>query len=158
MNKLLLLGTFFIFQATSLMAQQNTSKDTVPDAWKNVPPAPPPPPDSIKPKSVFNYVEQMPVLSVDMGTYLSEHLHYPKYARNHDIEGRLIVKFVVNEDGSVSDVYIVKGIGESCDEEAKRVVTAMPKWIPGRQNGKAVKVYFTLPIVFKLEDRKKRQH
>jgi protein TonB len=62
-----------------------------------------------------------------------------------------VVKFVVNEDGHISEVQVVRGIGGGCDEEAKRVVQAMPAWKPGKQNGKAVKVYFTLPIQFKLE-------
>ena len=106
--------------------------------------APPPP-------AIFNYVEQMPAAGYDMAKYLQDNLRYPDAARESNIDGRVIVKFVVNEDGSVSDVQIVRGIGAGCDEEAKRVVSKMPPWKPGKQNGKPVKVYFTLPIVFKLE-------
>ena len=101
--------------------------------------------------AIFNYVEQQPAPSFDMPAYLQKNLHYPDAAREGNIEGRVIVKFVVNEDGGVSDVTIVRGIGGGCDEEAKRVVAAMPHWKAGKQNGKAVKVYFTLPIQFKLE-------
>jgi protein TonB len=107
--------------------------------------APPPPP------AIFSYVEQMPVSGYDMSAYLSKNLHYPDAARESNIEGRVLVKFVVNEDGAVSDVQVQRGIGGGCDEEAKRVVAAMPNWKPGKQNGKPVKVYFTLPIMFKLE-------
>jgi len=87
-----------------------------------------------------------------MGEYLSANLHYPDSARYHNIEGRVVIKFVVNEDGSISDAVVIKGIDKYCDEEALRVVRNMPPWKPGYQNGKYVKVYFSLPIVFKLED------
>jgi len=103
------------------------------------------------PPAIFNYVEQMPTTPYDMAAYLAKNTHYPDAARDNNIEGRVIVRFVVNEDGAVSDVQVQRGIGGGCDEEAKRVVMAMPKWKPGKQNGKAVRVYFTLPIVFKLE-------
>ncbi len=106
--------------------------------------APPPP-------QIFTYVEQMPVPSVDLNSYLSKNLKYPEQARSNNIEGRVVLKFVVNEDGTVSGITVVRGIGNGCDEEAKRVLAAMPAWKPGKQNGRAVKVYFTLPIVFKLE-------
>jgi protein TonB len=105
--------------------------------------APPPP-------QIFQYVEQMPEFN-DISGYLSKNVRYPEQARSNNVEGRVILKFVVNEDGSVSGITILRGIGSGCDEEAKRVLAAMPKWKPGKQNGRAVKVYFTLPIVFKLE-------
>jgi len=101
--------------------------------------------------TIFQYVEQPPTFDGDYTAYLAKNLKYPDNARENNIEGRVIVKFVVNEDGKVSDVQVVRGIGGGCDEEAKRVVAAMPHWKPGKQNGKAVKVYFNLPIVFKLE-------
>ncbi len=106
--------------------------------------APPPP-------KIFSYVEQMPAPSFDMNAYLEKNLHYPDQARESNTQGRVAVKFVVNEDGSVSDVTVTKSIGGGCDEEARRVVANMPKWKPGKQNGNPVKVYFTLPIQFKLE-------
>ena len=100
---------------------------------------------------VFNYVEQMPKPDYDIQVYLGKNVKYPDAARENTIEGRVIVQFVVNEDGHVSEIQIVRGIGGGCDEEAKRVVASMPPWKPGKQNGKAVKVLFKLPIVFKLE-------
>lgn len=76
---------------------------------------------------------------------------YPEIAKESNIQGRVTVKFVVNEEGNVSDIIVVKGIGGGCDEEAVRVVKKMPKWKPGKQNGRPVKVYFSLPITFRLE-------
>ena len=106
--------------------------------------APPPP-------QIYTYVEQMPEPSVDINSYLGKNIRYPEAAKESNIEGRVILKFVVNEDGGVSDITVVKGLEGGCSEEAKRVVAGMPKWKPGKQNGRPVKVYFTLPIVFKLQ-------
>jgi protein TonB len=103
---------------------------------------------------IFTYVEQMPEYpggDAARQDYLNKNLRYPDLARENNISGRVTVRFVVSEDGSISDVQVVKGIGGGCDEEAKRVVQKMPKWKPGKQNGRAVKVYFTLPIIFTLE-------
>ena len=105
------------------------------------------PPAENKP---VNYVEQMPQFDGDLNGYLSSHIRYPQLARENNIEGRVIIKFIVNEDGSATAAEIIKGIGAGCDEEALRVLRTMPKWRPGKQNGHPVKVYFTLPIVFKL--------
>jgi periplasmic protein TonB len=106
--------------------------------------APPPP-------QIFTYVAQMPQPSVNIDDYLSKNLHYPQSAIENNISGRVILKFVVNETGNVSDIQVVRGIGGGCDEEAVRVLKAMPPWKPGRNNGTAVKVYYTLPISFKLQ-------
>ena len=106
--------------------------------------APPPP-------EIFTYVEQMPEPSVNVPEFLQKNLRYPELAKENNIQGRVTLRFVVDEQGNVSDVNVVKGIGGGCDEEAKRVVMKMPKWKPGKQNGKAVKVYYTLPISFRLE-------
>jgi TonB family protein len=102
--------------------------------------------------SVFNYVEQMPQPPYDLGKYLSENIQYPDNARENNIEGRVIIRFVVNEDGHISDCAIVKSVSGDCDTEALRVIKNMPPWKPGRQNGKEVKVYYNQPISFKLED------
>ncbi len=102
---------------------------------------------------VYTYVEQMPVPRVNLGAYLSEHLTYPEFARKHNIEGRVITKFVVNEDGSISDIEVIQGIGAGCDEAAANVIAGMPPWRPGKQNGTPCKVFFTMPIVFKLTDK-----
>src|SRR5690606_40561391 len=83
--------------------------------------------------------------------WLQNNLRYPDQAREAGQEGKVFVKFVVSEDGSISDVQIQRGFGYGSEEEAKRVVRMMPKWTPGKQNGRAVKVYFNLPITFRLE-------
>ncbi len=107
--------------------------------------APPPPPQ------VYQFVEQMPEAGYDISSFLQKNLRYPDNAREAGISGRVAVQFVVNEDGTISDVKVTRGIGGGCDEEARRVVLSLPKWKPGKQNGKAVKVYYTLPIVFRIE-------
>lgn len=99
----------------------------------------------------FTYVSQMPEFSGDINEYLSTHLQYPQVARESNIAGRVLVSFVVNEDGSISNAKIERGIGGGCNEEALRVINSMPHWKPGRQNGVAVKVLYTLPIVFVLQ-------
>jgi len=100
----------------------------------------------------FIDVEQMPVLQYDLQKYLKENLRYPEEAIKNQIQGRVIVQFFVNVDGSISDCKIARGIGGGCDEEALRVVQKMPPWKPGKENGKPVKVYYTMPVVFKLKD------
>ena len=86
----------------------------------------------------------------EMYKYLSR-IKYPAYARDNGISGRVSVRFVVNENGKVSHVEILKGIGAGCDEEAQRVISSMPAWKPGKKNGRAVKAYYTMPVFFKLE-------
>ncbi len=98
----------------------------------------------------FNWVQQMPEFTGDMSEYLSNHLHYPEAARSESIQGQVLIQFVVNEDGSVTNAKVVRSIGGGCDEEALHIVSSMPKWKPGKQNGIAVKVLFTLPIKFLL--------
>ncbi len=107
-------------------------------------------PAPAKPAPVYNYVEAMPEPGYDIGKYLAQNMHYPDQAKKNKIEGRVILKFIVNEDGSITDCVVLRGIGGGCDEEALRVVKNMPAWKPGRQNGKAVKVNFNLPVIFSL--------
>ena len=82
--------------------------------------------------------------------YLSENLKYPTQARRMGIEGTVIVVFVINTDGTVQDVEVLRGIGGGCDEEAVKVVNSSPTWNPGMQKGKAVRTRMRLPIRFKL--------
>lgn len=103
-------------------------------------------------KKIFMYVEQMPQAPYDYQQYLAQNIHYPDSAQAHNIEGRVIIRFIVNEDGKISDCVVWKSVDDDIDAEALRVVKSFPPWRPGKQNGKYVKVYFTLPIVFKLED------
>jgi len=105
--------------------------------------------DTAKPVGV-HYVERMPDPGFDMNSYFAKNLHYPKAAMKDNIEGRVIVKFLVNENGSISDCRVVRGIGSGCDEEALRLIKNMPHWNPGKQDGEHVKVWFTVPVVFSL--------
>ena len=86
-----------------------------------------------------------------MNAWLSSHLQYPAVAAENGIQGRVIVKFVVDRDGSVSQAQVVRGVDPSLDREALRVVNSMPKWNPGMNNGEYVNVWFTIPITFGLQ-------
>jgi protein TonB len=96
------------------------------------------------------WVEQMPQFNGELNAYMSSHLKYPEGARATNIEGQVVIQFVIDEDGTVSDARVMHGVGGGCDEEALRMVNSMPKWKPGKHNGKAVKVFFSLPIRFVL--------
>lgn len=96
--------------------------------------------------------ETRPKPLFDMNEFLTKNFHYPKVAKYKNIEGRVLVHFCVNEDGSISDIELLSHIGGGCDQEAYRVVSIMPKWSPGRMDERCIKGYFTLPIRFKLED------
>ena len=118
----------------------------------------PPPPDKEDKKMVddpkFVIVEQQPEFKDGLKAlyrFLSENMKYPAIARESAIEGTVYVGFVVGRDGTIRDVLVKRGLGGGLNEEAVRVIQLMPKWNPGKQNGKAVSVAFTLPIKFKLE-------
>ena len=103
---------------------------------------------------IFQVVEQMPEFPGGMGEamkFLAKNIKYPVTAQQAKIEGRVIVQFVVERDGSVSDVKVMRGVSQELDAEAIRVVSMMPKWIPGKQRGKAVAVKYTMPIMFRLQ-------
>lgn len=102
----------------------------------------------------YTTVEQMPEFpggELKLQEYLKNNIQYPPAAQAANQQGKVLVKFVVNEDGSISNVTTVRGFGYGSENESIRVVNAMPKWKPGRNNGKAVKVWFQVPIFFKLE-------
>lgn len=106
---------------------------------------------------VFTTIDQMPEFPGGQAAllqYLASNIRYPAKARKKDVEGKVIVKFVVCQDGSLCNEEVVRPIGAGCDEEVIRVIKAMPKWKPGKQNGQPVRVYYTLPVRFKLEDEK----
>ncbi|MDR2907315.1 MAG: TonB family protein [Bacteroidales bacterium] len=105
------------------------------------------------PDDVFTIVEEMPQYPGGENArnkYLMENLSYPAKAREKGVKGMVAVTFVVEKDGTISNVKVAKGIGDGCDEEAVRVVKNMPKWTPGKQRNKTVRVQFTLPIMFAL--------
>lgn len=108
-------------------------------------------------KQVFTVVEVMPQFpGGEEGRikYLKENVNYPEAARKQGIEGTVFVTFVVEKDGSVTNARVLRGIGGGCDEEALRVVSAMPNWKPGMQRGKPVRVQFNVPIKFNLNKEK----
>jgi protein TonB len=88
----------------------------------------------------------------EMYKFLGKNLKYPSAAQRANIQGKVFLKFIVEKDGSITGVETLKGIGFGCDEEASRVVKLMPKWIAGRQNGRNVRVLYTIPVFFKLDD------
>ncbi|MBC8152548.1 MAG: energy transducer TonB [Bacteroidetes bacterium] len=131
-DRALWLGMSFLLCGLSAMAQQ-----TKPDPRE----------------AVFSVVEQspQPVGGFQaLSTYLAMNLRYPDSAAKARVTGKVYIRFIVEPDGQLTDVHVLKSIGLGCDEEAVRVVKAMPRWNPGRQSGRAVRVWFNLPIVFEL--------
>ncbi len=107
-----------------------------------------------KKEEVFTAVEQMPQFpggEAELMKYIANHIKYPTMAAENNIQGRVVVKFVVKKDGSVGEVQVLRGKDPDLDKEAVRVVRTLPKFIPGKMNGQAVSVWFTLPINFKLQ-------
>ncbi len=105
-------------------------------------------------QEIFQIVEEMPDFPggvAKLSEYLQKNIKYPQMARESGIQGRVFVNFVVEPDGSVSNVKVLRSLGGGCDEEAMRVVKGMPKWKPGKQRGKAVRVSYILPVNFKLQ-------
>ena len=110
-------------------------------------------PEEEEADEIFTIVEDQPGFPGGMGafyTYVQKNLKYPNQARRMGIEGKVFVQFVVDKQGNITEVSPIKGIGAGCDEEAARVIKSSPKWSPGKQRGKAVKVRMILPITFKL--------
>ncbi len=111
--------------------------------------------ESEEKNQVYITVEQYPEFAGGMNAllkFLQKKLHYPTSAVNANVMGKVYMQFVVGQDGNISKVDVLKGIGFGCDEEAQRVVKLMPKWSPGRQSGRTVAVKFTLPISFQLAE------
>ena len=138
--KYLLIGALMIVFSNATMAQTNSG-----DSANKIEG------DSVR---IYDVVEQMP--SFPGGTqalveYLSKHIKYPVVAEEKRIQGRVIVTFVVERDGSVTDVRVAKSVHAFLDKEAVRVVSGMPRWIPGKQNGKAIRVRYTVPVTFGLK-------
>jgi protein TonB len=104
----------------------------------------------------YVYVEVMPQFpggEAALMKWLQDNMTYPAAAQEQNIQGRVSLRFVVKPDGSIDNVQIVKGLDPSCDKEALRVIKKRPKWLPGKQNGNSVSVYYSLPIVFKLNNQ-----
>ena len=119
---------------------------------------PPPPPKPVVEEAteeIFVVVEKQPEFpggTTALMKFLGDNIKYPIIAQENGIQGRVITNFVVERDGSISDVQVVRGQDPSLDKEAVRVIKTMPKWTPGQQRGKPVRVRFTLPVVFRLQN------
>lgn len=116
--------------------------------------APEPPKHVVEETKIFTVVEQMPMFPGGVGAlmgYLRDNIHYPTVAAENGVQGRVVVGFVVERDGSITDVNILRGVDPSLDREAMRVVKSMPKWTPGKQNGSAVRVKYQVPVSFRLQ-------
>jgi protein TonB len=119
------------------------------------PPPPPKPVEEEATEEIFVVVEQQPEFPGGMSAlmkFLGDNIKYPVIAQENGIQGRVITNFVVERDGSITDVNVVRGQDPSLDKEAVRVIQTMPRWKPGQQRGKAVRVRFTLPVVFRLQN------
>lgn len=119
---------------------------------------PPPPPKPVEEEAtdeIFVVVEKQPEFpggTTALMKFLGDNIKYPVIAQENGIQGRVITNFVVERDGSISDVQVVRGQDPSLDKEAVRVIKTMPRWTPGQQRGKPVRVRFTLPVVFRLQN------
>ncbi|WP_313381580.1 TonB family protein [Proteiniphilum saccharofermentans] len=120
-----------------------------------IPPPPPKPKQEEVTEEIFVVVEEQPEFpggQAAMMKFLSDNIRYPVIAQENGIQGRVICSFVVERDGSITDVQVVRGVDPSLDREAIRVIQQMPRWKPGKQRGSAVRVRFTLPVVFRLQN------
>jgi len=107
-------------------------------------------------KAIFSVVEHAPEYPGGISQFykfLAKYMRYPAAARENGTTGRVLVNMVVEKDGSLSNVKVVRGIGDGCDEEAVRLVKISSPWQPGVQNGRAVRVMYTVPIAFNLSDQ-----
>lgn len=107
-----------------------------------------------EPEQVFQSVEQMPKFpggDAELMKFIQEHLRYPTMAAENNIQGRVVVQFVVTKNGSIGEVKVIRSRDQDLDKEAVRVVKSLPNFIPGRMNGQPVNVWYTLPINFKLQ-------
>ncbi|MDX1684106.1 MAG: energy transducer TonB [Saprospiraceae bacterium] len=152
---------------------QDIEEETIlePEPIEETPPPPPPPPPKEEPEEIFRIVEQMPrfpgcenkgskaekdqCAQQKLLEFIYANIKYPAIARENGVEGTVVVQFVVEKNGKVTDVNVVRDIGAGCGEEAKRVVNLMnsegKRWTPGKQRGRPVRVQFTLPVKFQLQ-------
>jgi len=143
--------------AISNVDQEGTKDRTVEAVRNDIAVAPPPPEKKEEVKQevvnkVYTVAEQMPSFKGNVNQWLAQNLTYPATAAENGIQGKVVLKFVVDENGNVSDVQVVRSVDPSLDREAVNTVKRMPKWNPGMQNGQPVKVWYTLPVTFKLQN------
>ena len=111
--------------------------------------------EEVEEQEIFEAVEQMPEFPnggmAGLMQFLSKNIKYPTIAQENGTQGRVTVQFVVNADGSIVDAKVIRGVDPYLDKEALRVINSMPKWKPGMQRGKAVRVKYTVPVMFRLQ-------
>lgn len=110
--------------------------------------------EDVEEQQIFQVVEEMPEFPGGMAEcmkFLAKNIKYPTIAQENGVQGRVIVQFVVNKDGTIVDPVVVRSVDPYLDKEALRVIKAMPKWKPGKQRGKAVRVKYTVPVTFRLQ-------
>ena len=110
--------------------------------------------EEVEEQQIFQVVEEMPEFPGGMGEcmkFLGKNIKYPQISQENGVQGRVIIQFVVNRDGSIVDAQVARGVDPYLDKEALRVVGLMPKWKPGKQRGKEVRVKYTLPVMFRLQ-------
>lgn len=129
-----LLPILLILICTSTFAQTNMENDTIPKSEI----------------MVIEIAPEFPGGREKMVEFLQKNLKYPRKAREEEIEGVVVVKFVIKPDGSVADIEVQKGVDPLLDQEAVRVISLMPKWIPGERNATKVDVTYSMPVIFKL--------
>ena len=110
--------------------------------------------EEVEEQQIFQVVEEMPEFPGGMGEcmkFLAKNIKYPTVAQENGVQGRVIVQFVVNRDGTIVDPVVMRGVDPYLDKEALRVISMMPKWKPGKQRGKEVRVKYTVPVMFRLQ-------
>lgn len=142
--------TFLISISSCLAFAQEHQEDVL---------SPPPPPRLVEGGAshaeVFTYVQQMPEFPGGMDAlnrYIVDNIRYPEEAREKGIQGRVVPRFLVSPEGKINNITTIREVGGGCSQEAIRVVSGMPDWKPGRQNGRAVSVYYMLPVMFSLQE------
>lgn len=141
MNRLALLFFCFIITNGALTAQ-NHDKESYPPVNTS---------DTSKVYTITEVSPEFPGGETAMNQFLIKNIRYPQMAKDNNISGKVLVGFIVDAQGYVKDVKLIRGIGSGCDEEAIRVIKNMPQWTPGKQGGKPVKVMFTIPISFTMK-------
>ena len=157
------------YAISDLVSDPDFFEELVPVTYNQDKPLPPPPPPDAPviipipvevPEEVvdenveFVVVEEMPVFrngNADLMRYLSENIKYPTVSAEQGVQGRVVVQFVVGVHGEILNPVVVKSVDPYLDKEAIRVISSMPKWKPGKQRGKAVRVKYTVPVVFRLQ-------
>ena len=152
-------------QVTQILRAINDVRNDVAKLMENATPiiAPSVPPsitipeveeEEVDEQEIFTVVEEMPSFPGGMGEcmkFLSKNINYPSISQENGVQGRVIVQFVVNTDGSIVDPVVVRGVDPYLDKEALRVIKMMPKWSPGKQRNKPVRVKYTVPVMFRLQ-------